>query len=91
MKAYKKDEVYETIIASIVKKEVRELMRGLEDLLVYKIDVSLKSLTVACYIEFEARFTIKEKLWSVTGLMDRYGKILFGDLTCEGKLIYKFY
>lgn len=91
MKTYKKDEVYETIIANIVKKEVRELMRGLEDLLIFKIDVSLKPLTVACYIEFEARFTIKEKLWCVTGLMDRYGKISLCDLICDDKLIYKFY
>ena len=88
---YKKTEVYETILSNIVKKEVRELTRGLEDLSVYKIDVSLKPLTVACYIEFEACFTIKEKRWSVTGLVGCYGKVSFGDLNCDGKLIYKFY
>ena len=89
---YKKDMVYETIITNIIKKAVRDFMRGIiENKHPHQIDVSLRPLTVACYIEFEALFTIEGKHWSMTGLVDRYGKISFGDLTCDGKLIYKFY
>lgn len=92
METYKKDVVYETILSNIVKKEVRDFMRGIIDYKYpYQIDVSMRPLTVACYIEFEALFTIDSKNWSLTGLMDRYGKISFCDLNCDGKLIYKFY
>ena len=92
METYKKDVVYETIIASIIKKEVSGFLDDFLDRKhLYQIDVSLKPLTVAGYVEFEACCAIKENRWSVTGLMDRYGKITFGDLTCDGKLIYRFY
>lgn len=89
---YKKDTVYETIVSNIIKKAVRDYMRDvIEYKYLYQIDVSMRPLTVACYIEFEALFTIEGKHLSFTGLVDRYGKVSFGDLTCDGKLIYKFY
>ena len=92
MEAYKKNEVYETILSNIVKKEVRDYMRDIiEYKYPYQIDVSMRPLTVACYIEFEALFTIEGKRWSMTGLVDHYGKITFCDLICNDKLIYKFY
>ena len=92
MEMYKKDVVYETIIVNIIEKEVRDYMRDiLEYKYLYQIDVSMRPLTVACYIEFEALFTVEGKHWSITGLVDRYGKVSYYDLTCDGKLIYKFY
>lgn len=92
METYKKDVVYKTIIASIIKKEVSGFLDDfLDHKYLYRIDVSMRPLTVACYIEFETLFTVEGKNWSLTGLVDRYGKVSFGDLTCDGKLIYRFY
>ena len=89
------DNIYKTIVSNIIEYEIRTQVRevtGTYSLLV-KMDLSLepRRSEFTEYIEFEALFAIKGKHYNVDGLIDHHGRITLGDLTCDGKLIYKFY
>lgn len=85
--------VYEKIIINIIDREVFDLARQMLNKYLSNINIAMEPMKTAhCeYVEFEASFTTDNKNWKVCGRVDDCGRVSYGDLICDGKLIYKFY
>ena len=85
--------VYEKIIANIIDREVFDLMKDMFHKYLSNINITMgQTKSNNCeYVEFETSFTLDGRNWKVCGLVDDCGRVSFGELTCDGTMIYKFY